>query len=415
MPQQEGGTPAGPTVRRASVLPAVAAEPGAALPAPASGTPAAGPSAAPATGGATAPAAEPSAGTAPVTGAPAQATPAAVPQTPPAAAEPEEAPAAAATAVPAHPDPGRTAEDGDGRPPGRPNKPLLAAAAIAGTVLVGVPLLFLGPGRDDDPHARADRARPAGDTLLQDGGGAAGGEAGGYAAASPSASPSPSPGRSRPAPERTAQNTPAGTTGKDAGAAVRPRASSAGKAATPAARPSPARKAATPKAATGRSLPQGPDLRTTTNLLIRNVMTGLCVDVPDYGNGAPDGPVNQYVCDRTGDNQLWDLVVTQDGAGPSGADLFVIRNSKDGYCLDLGEYGGRPAGTKVSEFHCNGTTADNQLWYLDKRSTGKFWIRNHASGNRCLDVDGFNGVGGRDARLTIFDCSPSDDHLWSFS
>lgn len=454
MPQQEGGkTPSNPTVRRASVLPAVAAEPGSALErlAKASGGSAADGDGRPAVTSAADPAGAPvtETGTAPASPAPApadrareadaqeadvqktgtqetgtqktdaqgtDAQGAAAQQVPSrTASEPEAAavtdpPSAVVVGMPsaaagsAVRESGRTAADDV--PNGRPRKPVLAAAAIAGAVLISVPLLLV-TGSDDDRSAGSDRAEPVGGTVLQGDGPAATQGAGGYATAPPSATP-----------EKTG-TAPEDKPAKKTEAAAQPRTTPEASAASPSVSPSPKteKKAAAvkPKATPGRSLPQGANFDTTTKVLVKNVMTGMCVDVPAYGKGTVNGPVNQFTCDRSGDNQLWDLVVAQNGAGPSGADLFTIRNSKDGYCLDLGEYGGRPAGTPVSEFHCDGSTADNQLWYLDKKSAGKFWIRNYASGNRCLDVSGYYGVGGKDARLTIFDCNLKDDHLWSFS
>ncbi|MER5874117.1 RICIN domain-containing protein, partial [Streptomyces sp. NPDC002044] len=173
---------------------------------------------------------------------------------------------------------------------------------------------------------------------------------------------------------------------------------------------------AKPAARAGGALPQSANFATVRNVPLKNAMTGMCADVPNYGKGTVDGPVNQFTCNTTAaDNQLWDLVVSRPGAGPGGADLFTIRNSKDGLCLDLPNYAGQPAGTGVSEFHCRPTNADNQLWYLDKRSDGKFWIRSHSSAGQCLDVSGYYGSGGKDARLTIFECNKRDDHVWSFS
>ncbi|MFD5427153.1 RICIN domain-containing protein [Streptomyces sp. NPDC127084] len=447
MPQQDDSTATpSPAVRRASVLPAVAAAPGSppqgllaaagrpepsssevtGTAAPAAGTATAAASAA--TGAGTAPAAalavsgEPTASAGPGGETAPEGTPARaallpgtsgrahhVPEAPPQAASGSAAPptvpvASAASCHPADPEGGRTAADGDEPSNGRPGKPLLAAAAIAGAVLVGVPFLLLGTGADDEPPAGAGRAQPVGGTLLEDGGSDTAPGSDGYAA-SPSVPP-----------EKTV-TAPGARPAKETQAVPGPRSTPTTPGASAPGSPNRAEKAAAParRTATGRTLPQGADFRTTTKVLIKNAMTGLCVDVPNYGKGTLDGPVNQYTCDRTGDNQLWDLVVAKDDAGPVGADLFTIRNSVDGYCLDLPYYGGRAAGTPVSEWHCNGTTADNQLWYLDKKSEGKFWIRNHSSGNRCLDVSGFNGSGGKDARLTIFDCGLKDDHLWSFS
>ncbi|MFB8775241.1 RICIN domain-containing protein [Streptomyces broussonetiae] len=422
MPKPEGETPSpSPAVRRASVLPAVAAEPGPALAPPSGARGAAREEGDDATTAIT-PGTAPDSETPPEPVSSAHAAQAA--QTVPTSArsapdnttapDPATSSATATSATaPAPPAEGRTAVGDDGTTPGRPTKPLLAAAAIVGTVLVGVPLVLLGRGVDDDP-GKPDRAQVLGGTYLPGDGDGGGGGAGTdrYAASSPSTTPQSPPAKQ---PEKGAESAPPEEPGKAAALpATTPTEGAESPSTAPSGSPAPKRKTQTVRT-TGPYVPQGADFRTTARLLVKNVMTGMCVDVPGYGKGTPDGPVNQFPCARTGDNQLWDLVVTGDGAGPSGADLFVIRNSVDGYCLDLPDYGGRASGTPVSEYHCNGTIADNQLWYLDKRSEGKFWIRSYSSGNRCLDVSGFNGVGGRDARLTIYDCAASDDHLWSFS
>lgn len=150
-------------------------------------------------------------------------------------------------------------------------------------------------------------------------------------------------------------------------------------------------------------------------LLIRNVMTGMCVDVPGYGDGQLNGKVEQHTCHgSSGDNQLWDLVVDKD-SGPRGATLFTIRNSKDGLCLDLPGSGTvRQAG--VTEYGCRPGAGDNQMWYLERKASGRYWIRSYDSvGHQCLDVSGLHGSGGQDANLTIYPCSLQDDHLWAFS
>ncbi|TDD86871.1 hypothetical protein E1293_09025 [Actinomadura darangshiensis] len=172
------------------------------------------------------------------------------------------------------------------------------------------------------------------------------------------------------------------------------------------------------KAAKGRPksrFPTGPKFSTTTGVLLRNVMTGLCADVPGFGKGKEDGPVEQFSCDgSTKDNQRWDLVVNQPGAGPGGADLFSIRNAKDGYCMDVYAYGPPKARTNVSEYYCRPGSGDNQMWYLERKASGRFWIRNR-KGGLCLDVAGGTGAGGSGAQLTTYGCSVNDDHLWSFA
>lgn len=152
------------------------------------------------------------------------------------------------------------------------------------------------------------------------------------------------------------------------------------------------------------------------HVLIRNVVTGLCADVPAYGKGSPNGGLQQHTCDgSSGDNQLWNLVVGSRSGGPQGATLFTIRNAKDGLCLDLPGYGTVQQGD-VTEYRCHPGAGDNQMWYLDRKASGRYWIRAYYSvGRQCLDVSGLHGSGGMDAKLTIFPCSLQDDHLWSFS
>ncbi|MCY0941817.1 RICIN domain-containing protein [Streptomyces antarcticus] len=590
MPQQAGGSQmSSPAVRLAAVLPAVPGEPGSALgprgsrtaqhqtapPSPAVHEPEAAPA---------------GSGTSPIRATSPVAEVAAVPAT---AALPEVratarpaartggavaraaatwrgggAPAArgAVATEPYAPPTGAVAAARADEPPGgRPNRPLLAAAAIAGTVLIGTPFLFLGLGSDEERNQAASvREVPVGGTVVENlapNGGQSGND---YATAAPSRKPVP---QVRPVPQQdrraegverpgTGPNTGpeeekrtsgrTGTdagpaTGGDAGAGEEPRAteeqpvsprdtgadkkafeqdgtpgqdkareqaakgvapkegaaavalqeqapgqghrSAPAQALTPAllpaapgkdpapaapaekkeaepekaapakeaeaqkpapkeakaapveekapeaAKPAPEKETAAapvtkpvtkpvakPAARAGGALPQSANFATVRNVPLKNAMTGMCADVPNYGKGTVDGPVNQFTCNTTAaDNQLWDLVVSRPGAGPGGADLFTIRNSKDGLCLDLPNYAGQPAGTGVSEFHCRPTSADNQLWYLDKRSDGKFWIRSHSSAGRCLDVSGYYGSGGKDARLTIFECNKRDDHVWSFS
>lgn len=165
-----------------------------------------------------------------------------------------------------------------------------------------------------------------------------------------------------------------------------------------------------------RRLPNGSRFTSVSHVLIRNAMTGMCVDLPGYGYGQPDGGVEQYPCNGTsGDNQRWNLVVGKKGGGPHGADLFTVRNSKDGLCLDLPGRG-VVGQSDVTEYSCSPGSQDNQMWYLDKKASGRFWIRAYYSeGHLCLDASGQAGSGGPDANITVFPCSLQDDHLWSFS
>lgn len=144
--------------------------------------------------------------------------------------------------------------------------------------------------------------------------------------------------------------------------------------------------------------------------LVKNVVTGKCIDIPGYGAGTVNGPVNEYTCNGTsGDNQLfyWDYL----GQSANDYPLYSLRNVKDNLCLDVPNYGSVSAGTKVSEYYCNETTGDNQIYGQVLRSDGSFWLVNLASG-LCLDVDGVR-TGGDNARLTLYYCSDNDDHHWT--
>ncbi|GAB3976041.1 hypothetical protein GCM10029978_061750 [Actinoallomurus acanthiterrae] len=288
--------------------------------------------------------------------------------------------------APASPD--GAAAAGDEMPPDRPRKPVLAAVAIGGVVLLAIPILLVGTGSHG---GKKQRTTAAADRVMTGGGQ---GAAGAYASASPTATASPSPSASA-SPKK---GTKAGTAGsKDTAGKHGTRAGKVG------------------VTSGGGRFPTGPNFSTTTRVLLHNTMTGLCADVPGYGNGSVEGPINQFTCTRSDDdNQLWDLVVNMKGRGPHGADLFTIRNSKDNYCFDVPGAGAAPARTPLSENLCYPGLSDNQMWYLDKRSSGHFWIRNYVSHGLCLDVSGYYGSGGKDARLTLFPCDPKDDHIWSF-
>ncbi|WP_089100312.1 RICIN domain-containing protein [Streptomyces hyaluromycini] len=149
-----------------------------------------------------------------------------------------------------------------------------------------------------------------------------------------------------------------------------------------------------------------------TDILLRNTTTKKCADIPGYGDGTSNGPVREYTCDETtNDNQLWNLEVQYQKDGPGSSALFQIRNAKDQLCMDLPDYGSAKLSSPITEYKCDGTKADNQLWWIDKQPSGAYWIRNFASDNLCLDVAGYS-TGGNDTNLTLYYCSDSDDQEW---
>ncbi|MGI5148773.1 RICIN domain-containing protein [Plantactinospora sp. CA-294935] len=155
--------------------------------------------------------------------------------------------------------------------------------------------------------------------------------------------------------------------------------------------------------ATGRSY--GP-------YFIRNLVTEKCVDLPGLGEGRRDGPVNQFTCNRTGDdNQEWTFEPRAvDGEGYQ---LYWIRNADDGFCVDPPGLETVQPATTLNETGCS--DRDNQYFRLEPKKTSGglayYWLRNTAA-DMCLDVLGV-GSGGDAARLTLFPCHSNDDHEWA--
>ncbi|PWI13047.1 hypothetical protein DI272_02030 [Streptomyces sp. Act143] len=324
---------------------------------------------------------------------------AAVPALAPGAAVPSSAPGVAATesgpdVVAAGSGNGGTGAAAVGEAHGGPKKPMLAAAAIVGAILIGVPFLVAGQGDKDDRGA--ERTDNAAGTVLDTDQVPHASESYATESPTPAASTSASPSSSKSPEEKQAKDT-------HRAPVVKPQQ------ATPTAGVSEKaeQKKATTVSATEKLRRQANAASSARSILVRNATTGLCADVPAFGNGKVDGPVNQYPCNGTAaDNQLWNLEVAEAEGGPQGASLFLIRNSKDKFCMDLPYYGSAATGTNVTEYYCR-ATADNQLWWLDPRSDGSYWIRSYSSNNLCLGLEG-GASAGNDAHLEIGGCGPAD-------
>ncbi|MEU6083020.1 RICIN domain-containing protein [Streptomyces sp. NPDC047108] len=252
---------------------------------------------------------------------------------------------------------------------------------MAGAVLIALPLLVMALD-DDDRKETASSSAPA-DTVLEDDRSRAG-------AFVPE---SPSPKKTKPK--------------------KKPPARSPKAAAPQTAAPSPSKPAKKKKAAA--KAPSDGLPATRTRVLIKNLTNATCADVPGGGYGYADGPIHQAVCNSTTeDNQLWNLEKKYENAGPGGSALFVIRNTKDGMCMDLPGNEGAPVATAVTEFPCNGSTSDNQLWWLDKKADGLYWIRNFASNHQCLDSQTADN---EDRNLIVYICRPEsqNNHQWYFT
>lgn len=282
-------------------------------------------------------------------------------------------------------------EDGDEPPSGRPTKALLAAAGIGGALLIAVPLLVAGTSDKDDSKPAAMARNASAHTMPANGKDDAPGV---YAPKSPSdETPSPKAKAKSRVPESSAAPSPAKK--------------------EPEEKPSPTPKET--KKASPRRVVVPIDYSNKKNVLLKNVVTGKCADIPYYGKGKVDGPIRQFDCDGTNaDNQVWDFEVRYKGLGPRSTNLFQIRNIKDGLCMDLPYYGGAEHGTEVTEFHCDGTTNDNQLWWLEERGDKTFWIHNYASNQQCLAVKADRGSGDPSAPLAIGPCRSDRNHEWTF-
>ncbi|AEW92794.1 MULTISPECIES: RICIN domain-containing protein [Streptomycetaceae] len=297
------------------------------------------------------------------------------------------APAVWAAEQPATGDDGEAGEASPGRP-----KRVVMAAAVGGVALLAIPFLLVGTGSSKEKtHPTAD----VGNAAL------------GGSAQQPQALVSVSP-----LPSTSSSGSPSPSASASSGAPSSPAADS------PSTAPSTAKPPATEKrddqsADQQRSAPFPVVFAGAGHVLLKNAGTGLCADIPGFGSGSVNGPVNQYYCQPgDGDNQMWALQVVDAGHGPGGEKLFTIRNTKDSLCMDLPNYGANPAGTAVSEYPCAPTTGDNQLWYLASGDGGSYQIRNLAAHGLCLSVRGGAGAG-HDARLIIDPCdSSADDWTW---
>lgn len=321
--------------------------------------------------------------------------------------------AAAASALPPESSTA-TATGGDEPPSGRPTKALRAAAAITGALLIAVPLLVLGSGDDDKKKpaqaAAAGMTVPKGDEAA----------AGSYQGKPPSPSPSTEDkdkdkdAKDKDQDAKGVEEVQAGPgdSGKGAGSESDSESDSGKDTQKDDKKNSAVSKPDSPAVP---RLTSGVGSTFVANKQLRNAMTGLCADISGYGKGKPESRLMQYRCaeSRSSDNQTWDIVRKQDGKAPNGSDLYVIRNSTDGLCMDLPGKGKVPGATGVQEYKCDGGLDDNQLWWLDGRGDGKWWLRNYTAGNMCLDVWGKGfGTGGSAARLGVANCYPADDHEW---
>jgi hypothetical protein len=129
--------------------------------------------------------------------------------------------------------------------------------------------------------------------------------------------------------------------------------------------------------------------RSVSGVLLRLRAAKKCADTPGRGQGQRGDTVGLATCNPSAEeNQHWNLEVVEPDMGPGGSALFQIRQVRGRLCMDLPGLGAKPATTALSVYGCNGSTGDNQLWWLDKQDTDTYWIRNYSSNNACLDMAG---------------------------
>ncbi|WP_329023199.1 RICIN domain-containing protein [Streptomyces sp. NBC_01423] len=266
------------------------------------------------------------------------------------------------------------------RPSGRPSRGLLAGAAIAGALLVGVPFLVSGALDRSGPGngGPADRVADAGTVLNDSGDGAAPGV---YGSADPApSSPSPSPSASK-GKEDDGKHKP--KTGVVAGGPAVPRSTQeAPKNPEPSKTPQKPKKKTAPKPAVTTTVTAAPG----TTLF--GHASNRCIEMVAH-KGADGSPLQ--IADCTGKNwQKWDF-------RPDG----TIRSM--GLCMDVA-WGSHDNGAVIQIAWCSGNPAQQFVLSADHDLV-------NPQANKCVDVKNAQTGGG--ARLQLWDCNGRDNQKWS--
>ncbi|MER5887236.1 RICIN domain-containing protein, partial [Streptomyces sp. NPDC001941] len=159
-----------------------------------------------------------------------------------------------------------------------------------------------------------------------------------------------------------------------------------------------------------------------------NAATGWCADLPN-AEATYGAYTYQYPCvePASSDNQQFEFVHTRGlNVGGTARQLFMLKNTKSGQCVDVPNAEDNPPTTKVGMYTCvaaaNAAT-DNQEWYWVPGPGLARYLVNAKSG-LCLDVPGWasdNTDKGNANPLTLYPCQKddplwgengADDHLW---
>ncbi|MEU5822926.1 RICIN domain-containing protein [Streptomyces sp. NPDC047803] len=304
------------------------------------------------------------------------------------AAAPDTEPAATATAeaeAEAEAEPGADSAAGGkstaSRASGRPSRGLLAGAAIAGALLVGVPFLVSGALNRSGPGngGPADRVADAGTVLNDSGNGAAPGV---YGSADPvPSSPSPSPSASKDK-EDDGKHQP--KTGAVVGGPAVPRSTQEAP-----KNPEPSKTPQKPKKPKKKTPPK-PAVTVTAapGTALFGHASNRCIEMVAH-KGADGSPLQIANC--TGKNwQKWDF-------RPDG----TIRSM--GLCMDVA-WGSHDNGAVIQIAWCSGNPAQQFVLSADHDLV-------NPQANKCVDVKNAQTGGG--ARLQLWDCNGQDNQKWS--
>lgn len=140
---------------------------------------------------------------------------------------------------------------------------------------------------------------------------------------------------------------------------------------------------------------------------IKNLATGMCVDLPGTGAAGENVLATQYYCTPgAADNQAYETITATDGS-------FLLRNVKSQWCLDVNGSGNVDAGIVVNTHTCLLGDSDNQMFRKQAQGDGFYLV--HVKSGLCLDVSNENNNQLMpDQKLTLWHCSPDDDHVWTF-
>ncbi|MEU6197109.1 RICIN domain-containing protein [Streptomyces sp. NPDC047061] len=265
---------------------------------------------------------------------------------------------------------------------GRPSRGLLAGAAIAGALLIGVPFLVSGMlGRSGSDGRTSDRAAEAG-TVLN--GATTDGGPGAYGSATPDpASSSPTASPSRPAGDgkKNAAKKGAGAAAAGAGAGVvagssaqAPKKASSG--------------GSSKKKTTGTKATVTATVTSAPGTTIYSHASNRCIEMVGH-KGADGSPLEIWNCN--GKNwQKWDF--RSDG---------TIRSM--GLCMDVA-WGSSQNGAVIQLAVCSGNPA--QQFRLNSSNDLV-----NPQANKCVDVK--DEQTGNGTRLQLWDCNGQDNQKWS--